>query len=75
MCNNSPTENISPENGSRLNGLPILLLQKRKNIFWSVALREINVEVLDVNLNGINFSADLGASSNDSDEISEGRSE
>lgn len=69
MCNNSPAEWISPENGWRSSGRPILDLQRetydalKSRRAWSFVIKP-----LSVSLGETDSSADLGGSSKYSNE-------
>jgi len=65
VCNNSPAEAISPENGSSLSVQLILVsLCNLTRMHKDVGRRDDGVEVLCVNSHRTVIGADLGGSSN-----------
>jgi hypothetical protein len=67
VCSNLPAEWTSPENGWRLSEIPILNHRVKFDALC-VGGRADCAEVLDVSLHGTVSSADLGGSSNYSNE-------
>jgi hypothetical protein len=75
VCNNSPAESTSPENGWRLSGPPILcrhLLELMQSLAMSCKrVVVVALKALGVHPAGASTSADLGGSSKYSSEILE----
>ena len=77
MCNNSPAESTSPENGWRCSDEPMLGRRNRDfliDVLTSRKVAAVSIEGAGASPAGATAGADLGGSSEYSDETSEDRS-